>query len=318
MDQIIVYFSEVPDKMMSIKNIKKRILKTFFIVILTSCALLLLFVGKLLYNELFNKYSKNELFQNSISSEIKKMSRLIESVQKIPQDLAYILEFHDADDMELKILLESVLFNNEELFGSAIAYEPYQFDEDSLYFAPYVYRSEDINIYTHLNDPEYNYFYKDWYLVPKTLLKPTWSEPYYDEGGGNLLMSTYSVPFYKFDGYKEKFNGIVTVDVSIEWLTKAVESMGKLWNGYTILISENGTVVYAPFKDWIYNETIFSLAAEWNLPVLREVGRELQKGNSGIKHINEFEMKKNWRVFYSSININKWGLVLLLPEEELY
>lgn len=304
--------------MISIKNIKTGIMKSFFILILTTFALLVLFTGKIVYNELFKKSSKIELFQNRISSEIKKISRLIESVQKIPQDLAYILEFHDVDDLEMKILLESVLFNNEELFGSAIAFEPYQYDQDSLYFASYVYRNKNTNIYTHLNDPEYNYFYQDWYLVPKTLLKPTWSEPYYDEGGGNLLMSTYSVPFYKFDGYKEYFNGIVTVDVSIEWLTLAVESMKETWNGHTILISENGTVVSAPFKDWIYNETIFSLAAEMDLPVLREVGRELQRGNSGIKKINEFEMKKNWRVFYSSIHVNKWGLILLLPEEELY
>ena len=24
-----------------------------------------------------------------------------------------------------------------------------------------------------------------------------WSEPYFDEGAGNIIMSTYSVPFYQ-------------------------------------------------------------------------------------------------------------------------
>ena len=52
-------------------------------------------------------------------------------------------------------------------------------------------------MFSNLNGDEYNYFYKDWYLIPKTLNQPVWSEPYFDIGGGNLLMSTYSVPIYK-------------------------------------------------------------------------------------------------------------------------
>jgi phosphoserine phosphatase RsbU/P len=304
--------------MMNTKNIKKGIFKAFVMVVLSGFVFLILFIGSLAYNELFGKSSKVEIFQNHISSQIKIVSRLIESVQKVPQDLAYILEFHNVNVTEIEILLESVLLNNNELFGSAIAFEPYQFDKDSLYFASYVYRSGDTNSFTSLNDPEYNYFYKDWYLVPKTLEKPTWSEPYYDEGGGNSLMSTYSVPFYHFDGYDEKFNGIVTVDVSIEWLINTFNSLESFWKGYLMLISENGTIITASNKDWVFNETIFTLAEELNLPVLREAGRELQKGKSGMKIIDEFNDQKNWRLFYTAIHANNWGFVLLISENELY
>ena len=177
-----------------------------------SCGFFLLLIGKGAYNELFRKNSNIELFHLRISGLVREMSRLIGFALENTFRIWHILwKFKKVTDKEMNILLESVLFNNPELFGSAIAYEPYQFSRDSLYFSNYIYRSGDSIIHTNLNGPEYNYFYKDWYLVPKTLMKPTWSEPYYDEGGGNKLMSTYSIPFYKFNGTKELFKGIVTV-----------------------------------------------------------------------------------------------------------
>ncbi|EKD30792.1 MAG: Protein serine/threonine phosphatase [uncultured bacterium] len=303
--------------MSSINNIKANSLRVIIIVLSIFGCYILFFAGEMAYKEIFRKKLRIEYHKERLLAEVKRINTIMESAQKTPQDLAYIMEFHNAGLEEMNILMQSVLFNNEELFGGAIAFEPYKFNKDSLYFSPYVFRSADSIVNTNLNDPDYNYFYKDWYLIPKTLKKPVWSEPYFDEGGGNTLMSTYSVPFYKFDGNKEIFQGIVTVDVSIEWLKEAVESIGNVMKGHAILISENGTIIAAQDKNWIYNETIFSLATEMNLPVLREIGRELQKGISGIKEISVFHKSKDWVAFYSSVKVNKWGMLLLIPESQL-
>jgi sigma-B regulation protein RsbU (phosphoserine phosphatase) len=157
----------------------------------------------------------------------------------------------------------------------------------------------------------------DWYLIPKTLLKPNWTEPYFENSGDHIFMSTFSTPFFRFSGTKEKFCGIVSVDVSIETLTSKVESMGKKMMGDVIFLSENGTVITSTDKNWINNQTIFTLSAEKNLPVLREIGRDLQKGISGVKKIDEFENQKDVYAFYLVIPINKWGFILFLPKEEL-
>jgi sigma-B regulation protein RsbU (phosphoserine phosphatase) len=302
--------------MISTKELKRKISKIFFVAILVCFSLLIVFAGSLIYNGLYKKHSKVELFHNRMTAIVKKMSRLIEFVQKIPQDLVYILEFQDVDEQEMKILLESVLFNNLEICGSAIAFEPNQFYKDSLYHATYVYRKGDRNIYTNLNGPEYNYFNKEWYQLPKTLMKPTWSEPYFDTGGGNIFMSTYSIPFSKFDGYKEEFKGIVTVDVSIEELKRNVQSVGKLWNCYTILVSGKGTVLSAPYEEWIFKESIFTLASKLNVPVFSEIGSDLKKGISGTKNLGRFEDQNDWLVFYAIIPINQWGLIMLLPRND--
>ncbi len=43
---------------------------------------------------------------------------------------------------------------------------------------------------------DYQYFYMDCTKFPKCLMLTYWSEPYFDEGGGNILMTTYSHPIY--------------------------------------------------------------------------------------------------------------------------
>jgi len=34
-----------------------------------------------------------------------------------------------------------------------------------------------------------------WFQAPKAQGKAVWSAPYFDEGAGNVLMTTYSAPF---------------------------------------------------------------------------------------------------------------------------
>ena len=131
-------------------------------------------------------------------------------------------------------------------------------------------------------------------------------------------MTTYSVPFYWFKSNKEKLYGIITIDVSIDWLTHAIDSYGKELNKYSILISENGTILSGPDENLIFNETIFTYADENNLPVLRKIGQELQQGNSGYIEITNADGSNKWIAIYSSIHTNKWGLIYLIPESEMY
>lgn len=56
---------------------------------------------------------------------------------------------------------------------------------------------------------------KPWYTLPKELDKPVWSEPYFDERGGNVIMTTYLSPIYviKKNGRRGKFSGVTAADI---------------------------------------------------------------------------------------------------------
>ena len=87
-----------------------------------------------------------------------------------------------------------------------------------------------------------------------------WSEPYFDTSGANMIISSYSVPIYLEKSGKRSFAGILTVDISLDWLQKQVSGIKVYQTGYAFMISKTGVLITHPMKDFIMNETIFSIA----------------------------------------------------------
>ena len=115
-------------------------------------------------------------------------------------------------------------------------YEPYVFYKDREEFAPYIYRGDSAIEYKDLADFDYYYFTWDWYTLPKGFNEPIWTEPYYDEGGGDIVMSTYSIPFYDRSGDMPKFKGVVTADLDLSWLEDLMSSIKVYETGYAFII----------------------------------------------------------------------------------
>ena len=100
-------------------------------------------------------------------------------------------------------------------------------------YAPYFYRTPHGTDYVDLTQ-SYDYSTQDWFQIPRELGKTEWSEPYYDEGGGNALMATCSVPFYETGNGQKRFAGIVTSDVSLKRLTDIVSVHQGFENGLRV------------------------------------------------------------------------------------
>jgi sigma-B regulation protein RsbU (phosphoserine phosphatase) len=301
-------------------NINFKISKLFLyiIILLITVAVVLaaIEIGSIYKKKSWQRNTRLEA-EAKLQGEVNKIQKVILSIEQIPQNLAYVLEFSNPKMAELRVLLNAVVANNDEVFGTCIAYEPRAYDKDTIYYAPYLYKKNDKIVSVNPSDTTYQYFSMDWYLVPKTLNRPIWIEPYYDEGssGGNVVLSTYSVPFYSYDGTNETMKGIIAVDISIDWLSKIVSSIKLFDESYSMLVSENGSIISAPNLQWPYNESLFSLADENNLPVLRKIGRELQEGKSGFKDVGKLGSNKNWWIYYKPIPANNWGVLLVVPED---
>ena len=138
---------------------------------------------------------------------------------------------------------------SDSRFGSAIAFEPYAFEPERLYYSPYLSRLGPGFQITHLGGKDYHYFHLDWYQIPRETEQANWSEPYFDEGGGNILMATYSRPFYRKVEGKPIFTGVITADISLEWLKQIVEEIHVLKSGYGFMVSRNGTFITHPEKE---------------------------------------------------------------------
>jgi len=289
----------------------------FFYTLSGGLIFLLIFGFNYYFSRIIIEKNVEDNARNLALSKANQIEAVLRAVQKVPENLAYYLENSSCDNNELMRLLRSLVQNNPEIYGAAVAFEPYGFDKKLLHFAPYFFKSDGSIEFTDLGKGSYRYNAWDWYQIPKELNMPAWSEPYYDEGGGYTLMATYSVPFYKQSGGKKQCRGIVTADINLAWLQEVVSSTKVLQTGYAFLISKNGIIVTHPSKELIMNETIFGVAEARDDPQLRDIGRKMIRGESGFVPFRSIDSEKPCWMYYAPIPSNNWSLAVLFPRDEL-
>jgi sigma-B regulation protein RsbU (phosphoserine phosphatase) len=275
----------------------------------------------------YNFYESRKALQREVETNSRHLAmslvNLVDAhlaaVAKVTEGLARTVETTDPGEPQLLALLRGTVESNPEIVGSAAAFEPFAFDGRREYFAPYYYRGEGGVLAMSRLDETYvgtPYVQSDWYQIPRELQQPEWSEPYYDEGGGNMLMTTCSVPLYATRDGRRELRGIVTADVSLAELTAVIGSVKILEHGYAALLSRNGMILAHKLGDLIMNDTFFSIAEARNDPAMREIGRRMIRGESGFvlyKAIAGFDSY----MYYAPIPRAGWTLAVVFPKDEL-
>ncbi len=128
--------------------------------------------------------------------------------------------------------------DNPVIVGSTIALVP-GYDRKRPLFSPYCFQApgESSIRVSSLATEEYDYPSQEWFTKPLELGEGYWSEPYVDEGGGEILMTTYSVPLKAPDG---RFVAVLTADISLDWLNDLVISARTYPNAVCTLVSRSG------------------------------------------------------------------------------
>ncbi len=129
-------------------------------------------------------------------------------------------------------------------------------------------------------------------------------------------MTTYSVPFFRTINGEHRAVGVITIDVALEWLTDIISEVKILESGYASVISSNGTFVTHPIKEWIMNETVFSVAEELNSDELRLIGRDMQKGKTAF--ISSTLRGVERKMYYTALPSSNWTLSVIFPKSEMY
>lgn len=243
-----------------------------------------------------------------------RVSRQLNEVSAPARVMATTLEvLHPASQEEAVKLLRRQVIDSRRVFGMAIAYAPYAFQPDLEYFAPYVHRSEDGLRSINLVNPAYAYTRQDWYLIPSLLMKPFWAEPYFDEGGGNILMTTFSTPMVR----NGKLLGIATADLDLKNLGELVHGLLVGKEGYAFLLTHQGSFLAAPKPEWVMRETIFSLAEAQERPALRDLGQRMVRGGSGLERMKDLDGEGTIWLAFAPIRGPRWSLGVVATEDEV-
>lgn len=217
----------------------------------------------------------------------------IESLIFGAEDTSLKLKHHfeegDFSDETIKIRLTNMLKYGESFFGTTFAFEPS--NKQKKLFSPYFYKKDNKILYRDLASKDYNYITKPWFLIPAKLGKPFWSEPYFDEGGGNVLMSTYSNPVF----FNDELLAILTIDLSLQKIQEMISSISILDSGYAFILSKENKILAHP------NTSLVMLSFEQDRISFGEMIEEDDK----------------WFYYVPIVNTD-FTLVIVFPENELF
>lgn len=254
-----------------------------------------------------------ERAQSALENTILRINTVLQSVEVTIHNLAWQVKDNLDTPENLYSITEHIIQCNDFISGSAIAFEPYYYEKHGLYYSPYSYRDGEVIRSKQLGTDDYSYHYMDWYQIPKLLDVPYWSEPYYDEGGANVIMTTYSYPIKDEQG---KMIAIFTADVSLEWFAEQVNSIRPYPNAYNIMIGRGGAFLVHDKKENILTETIFAAASASKDEELLETAYKMIDGSSGM---GEFERQgQHFYLFYAPVQATGWAVAVACLHSDIF
>ncbi len=218
-------------------------------------------------------------------------------------------------DDQIYTLLENNVEQTPLVYGSCLAFEPGTRRPTDELFAPYVYRGPhgleqmniDRNVYDWYRDPQFT-----WYQEPKQLDRGVWSEPYFDKGAGNILMSTYSAPFHEGDS----FGGVCTVDID---LPRLQETVGHEFDERLdfVIVAADGRYVFHPDASRIMARTVFEYLDEAGRGSQAPALHKMIAGEAGAAWIDGWDTDEAVGVFYAPIPSTDWTFVARVPTSQV-
>ena len=211
---------------------------------------------------------------------------------------------------------EAVLKRNHDFFNCSIAFEPYFFEKYGRYFSAYSKRNGDSIRTMQGGSDSYQYFYMDWYLMPKLLDKMCWTEPYMDldvATNTKEMLTSYCNPIVDKEG---KFLGVVNIGLSLSWLSNTISAVKPYPNSYSIMVGHGGTYFVHPDTTKLLNETLFTETLEREDTAKTALGHAMQRGEEGMKQLNVDGVDSY--VFYKPLGQTGWSMAIVCPESDIF
>ena len=240
--------------------------------------------------------------ENVVKATVGRIDRLMASVESAVENSAWIVGERLSDpDYMFKITGELVQ-NNSFIVGSTIAFEPNFFPSKGYYYSAFSYKDGTGAIKRIQQGGEtFKYHGMDWYRIPKESKKSSWCEPYFDEGGAEVMMCTYSVPLVKRDG---TVYAVLTADVSLDDLTHHVAGIKPYSDSYAVLFSQEGKPLVAAPDDAATATDTVKIAGKasngWTVELVCPLANILQGARSLVWRIVVFSVVGLGLIFFVS------------------
>ena len=240
--------------MKKLRNLKALLLVIVAAVALEATALVQFYFSQQGLREEAKLRAESEL--NATSFEIMDIIDQAEAAVRNSVWIAqWCLDFPDS----LERVCERIVSDNPVVAGSTVALVP-GYKADRPLFSPYVCREPDGSLKAlSLATAEYDYPSQEWFVRPLALGEGYWSEPYVDEGGGEMLMTTFSFPIRDAKGTQA---AVLTADISLEWLKELMGRIKVYPNAYCTVSSREGHMLISPSATQDPKSLVFDTTVE--------------------------------------------------------
>ena len=215
----------------------------------------------------------------------------------------------------LERIPQRVVSENPIVVGSTMALVP-GYSESYPLYAPYAARDMETGEIRMLSlaTEEYDYPNKEWFTKPVELNDSYWSEPYFDENGGDILMTTFSMPVKDNNG---TVAAILTADISLDWLTDLIGGIKVYPNAFNLVVSRSGQIMVCPVETLVMQTTVDQVALQSeDYETLDHVNRAMLSGEQGEMPIR-YKGQTN-HVYFAPVERTGWSMSIVLPEKDLY
>lgn len=195
------------------------------------------------------------------------------------------------------------------LVGASVALDPDVANAygDSLNMG-YVWREADGRLHAkRLGGSDYRYTQMEWYRSAMQSRYGTWSEPYFDRGGGNLLMTTFSYPLHDKAG---KVCGVFTADMALGDIVSAIEKLKPIDDSYGFIIGKEGDFLAHPDSTMIMASDIYEWSDSLDCDGLADIGKAMTGREKGARRleVNGHDIL----AVYAPISHTDWSVCTLI------
>lgn len=252
----------------------------------------------------YSKKSSDRIAEALLEGSIKDINGMFRNVEGAALNNIWNIKEHmDEPDYMYRITWR-LLENNPDIVGSTVAFIPDYFPDKGRWYAPYTYREPNTGelVSIQMGCEDYDYHHMEWYTVPMASARNSWSKPYFDDGGGDQIMSTFSIPV--LNGEKKRI-AVFTADISLEELSREVAAIKPYEHSYAFLVDAEGNYICHPDSDFVLKRNIVKEAQERkdkqfsqtvSKLIAGEQGYGLIKGKKGRVYLMYFgPLENGWR-----------------------
>ena len=233
-----------------------------------------------------------------------------------------------SSDQIYAVLRDNVSLS-KRIYGAAMAFEPGSFAvEGEDLFCPYAFKGgdtaagEELVQTMNIGRDAYDWHgtrenQSEWWHSAKDAGEGIWTEPYFDEGAGNILMITYSVPFFEAgtDGEDGEFRGVTTVDIDLDSLHNAIGNAIIGEHEFHVL-ARDGHFVFSTVGNQMFGASVYELIADSGDAGLEPKVRKMLDEGTGEAMMSGLFGQQRKMFAYAPIPSTDWVFVTAMDESE--